>query len=76
MVSSDVDWVNIYKGVDPLTVKGISQYLGSLYINYSSDPIQKVAMLAMCLLACGQFFVGDNDNLEIGLNKLMGLFNI
>lgn len=71
-----MEWVNIYKGVDPTTVKGIAQYLGALYDNYSNDPIQKIAMLAMCLLACGQFFVGDDDNLEIGLNKLMRLFNI
>lgn len=68
--------MNIYKGIDPTTVKGISQYLGTLYANYSNDPIQKIAMLAMCLLACAQFFVGDNDNLESGINKLMRLFNI
>lgn len=62
--------------MDPLTVKGISQYLGSLYDNYSNDPVQKIAMLAMSLLACSQFFVGDDDNLFIGLDKLMKLFNI
>ena len=68
--------MNIYKGVDPLTVKGISQYLGSLYDNYSNDPIEKIAMLAMCMLACSQFFVEDTDNLFVGLDSLMNLLNI
>lgn len=61
----------MYKGVDPKTVKGITAYIGSLYDNYSNDPIEKIAMLAMCLLACGQFFVKDTDYLYKGLDWLM-----
>ena len=72
----DAEWINLYKGVDPMTVKGISSYLGSLYDNYSYDPIEKIAMLAMCLLACGQFLVKDTDHLFMGLDWIMRLFNI
>lgn len=57
-------------------MRGISSYLGSLYDNYSNDPIEKIAMLAMCLLACGQFFVKDTDYMLKGFNGLMRLFNI
>jgi len=71
-----VEWVNLYKGVDPMTVKGITGYLGSLYDNYSNDPIEKLAMLAMTLLACAQFFVKDTDNLFNGIDWLMSLFNL
>lgn len=76
MAHLDAEWVNLYKGIDPTTVRGITGYLGSLYDNYSNDPIEKIAMLAMSLLACAQFFVRDTDYLFIGLNGLMRLFNI
>lgn len=72
----DVEYTNLYKGVDPQTVKGITNYLGSLYDNYSNDPIEKLTMIAMCLLACAQFFVKDVDHLWIALDWLMQRFNI
>jgi len=72
----DIEWVNLYKGVDPMTVKGITSYLGSLYDNYSNDPIEKIAMLGMALLSCAQFFVRDTDHLFMGLDWVMRLFNI
>ena len=75
-MTTDVEYVNLYKGVDPQTVKGITSYLGSLYENYSNDPIEKLAMIGMCLLACAQFFVKDTDNLFTGLDWLMRQFNI
>lgn len=76
MTQQDAEWINLYKGIDPTTVRGITAYLGSLYDNYSNDPIEKIAMIAMCLLACAQFFVKDTDYLYLGLNGLMRLFNI
>lgn len=68
--------MQLYKGVDPQTVKGITNYLGSLYDNYSNDPIEKIAMMAIVLLACAQFFVKSTDNLFNGLDWTMRLFNI
>lgn len=67
----DIEWINLYKGVDPLTVKGITAYLGSLYENYSNAPIEKIAMLAMALLASSQFFLEDKDHLSIFLNFII-----
>jgi hypothetical protein len=61
----------LYKGVDPMTVKGVTAYLGSLYENYTNAPVEKIAMFAMALLASSQFFLKDRDYLSMFLNWMV-----
>ena len=57
----------MYKGVDPKTVKGITGYIGSLYKNYTNDPVEKIVMIAVVMLACSQFLANDTDYFKKGL---------
>lgn len=66
----------MYKGVDPTTVKGITSYIGSIYKNYSNDPIEKMVVLSVAMLACAQFFVKDHDYFNQVLLWFCGLFGL
>ena len=48
---------NMYKGVDPKSVKGLTSSIGSIFQNYGSDPLEKLIVLGFCFLACSQFMI-------------------
>lgn len=62
---------NLYKGVNPNSVKGLTSSIGAIYQNYGSDPLEKIIVLGFCLLACSQFMIEKSDYLWIAIESVM-----